>query len=108
MVYKRKKASEIFGAVDPNLKVIDGGSRKHTRRLSAKAEADWDKLGGAKCPRCGKDALRFRPGDGVCIICAGALNEKEIRDERKRVRFLKFRKAHNARIDRNRERGHTV
>ena len=99
----KKRASEIFAAVDPHLKVIDGGSRRRrARRLSPKGQADWDNLGGAKCPRCGQDAVRFRPEDGVCIFCAGVLNEKELRDERKRARFLKFQKAHNARINRNR------
>jgi len=68
------------------------------------SQADWDKLGGANCPRCGQDAIRFRPEDGVCIHCAQALNEKELRDERKRARFLRFMKAHNARIDRNKRR----
>jgi len=97
---KRKRASEIFGAVDPHLKVIDGGSRRrNSKRPSAKAEADWNKLGGSKCPRCGIDALRFRPEDGVCVFCGQALNEKELRDERKRARFLKYMKAHNARIN---------
>ena len=107
MKLKRKRASEIFGPVDPHLKVIDGGSRRRrTRRLSPEAQADWDNLDGAKCPRCGKDAVRFRPEDGVCIFCAGVLNEKELRDESKRTRFLRYMKAHNARIDRNRRGGH--
>ena len=65
---------------------------------------DWEKLSGAKCPRCGQDAFRFRPSDGVCILCAQALNEKELRDERKRARFLRFMRAHNARIDRSKKR----
>lgn len=104
---QKKRASEIFGAVDPNLKVIDGGRRRRRAKpLSPQGQAEWDRLGGAKCPKCGEDALRFRPEDGVCIFCAGVLNEKELRDERARVRFLKHMKAHNARIDRNRKRGH--
>lgn len=101
----RKKASELFAAVDPDLKVIDGGNRRRrSKEPSRKGQADWDKLGGAKCPRCGQDAFRFRPEDGVCILCAQALNEKELRDERKRARFLRFMKAHNARIDRSKRR----
>lgn len=104
---QRKRASEIFGAVDPHLKVIDGGRRRRRARpLSSQGQAEWDALGGAKCPRCRKDMLRFRPEDGVCIFCAGVLNEKELSEQRKRTRFLKFRKSHNARIDRNRRRGH--
>lgn len=103
---KRKRASEIFGEVDPNLKVIDGGSRRRrAKRLSPEGQAEWERLSGAKCPRCGQDALLFRPEDGVCIFCAQALNEKELQDERKRARFLRFMRAHNARIDRNRKRG---
>jgi len=98
MAHKLKKASELFAAVDPHLKVIDGGSHRRQKRLSAKAQADWDKLDGSKCPRCGIDALRFRPQDGVCVFCGQALNEKELRDERKQARFLKYMTAHNARI----------
>jgi uncharacterized Zn finger protein (UPF0148 family) len=105
MKMKRKRASEIFAAVDPNLKVIDGGSRRRRRRkLSAQSMLDWQKLGGTKCPRCGQDALRFRPQDGVCIVCAGQLNEKELRDEKKRAQFLRYMRAHNARIG---KRSHT-
>jgi len=89
-----KRASEIFGPVDPQLKVIDGGTRRHKK----KELSDWEKLDGAKCPKCGKDALRFRPQDGVCMVCAGEANEKELRDERKRARFLRYMRAHNARI----------
>ena len=100
---KRKKASEIFAAVDPHLKVIDGHSRRRRRKLSVEAISDWQKLGGAKCPRCGQDALRFRPRDGVCISCAQELDEKETRDECKKRRFLRFMKAHNARIERNKK-----
>jgi hypothetical protein len=105
MKMKRKRASEIFAVVDPNLKVIDGGTRRRRhRKLSTQAMLDWQKLGGTKCLRCGQDALRFRPQDGVCIFCAQKLNEKEIRDERKRARFLRFMRAHNAQIDRKRSR----
>ena len=97
---KRKKASEIFAAVDPHLKVIDGG----THRRHKKKESDWEKLNGAKCPRCGQDALRFRPEDGVCIFCAQKMNERELSEENKKARFLRFMRAHNARIDRNKKR----
>ena len=90
----KKKASEIFAAVDPHLKVIDGG----TRRRKKKELSDWEKLDGAKCPKCGRDALRFRPEDGVCMVCAGEANEKELRDERKQARFLRYMRSHNARI----------
>ncbi len=91
---KRKRASELFGSVDPNLKVIDASHRHPKKSLS-----DWEASGGAICPRCNEEAVRFRPQDGVCRQCADALNEKHFKDEKKRAKFLRFVKAHNARID---------
>lgn len=90
-----KKASEIFHEVDPNLKVVEGHRHK---RLTRK---DWDNAGGAKCPRCNQEAVKFR-GDGVCIQCAQVLNEKQDRDDKKRAKQLKFIKQHNARITKKR------
>ena len=92
---KQKKASEIFGGVDPHLRVIDGGRR----RKHSSSQVIWDASGGTICPRCGEEKVRFRPEDGVCRQCAEALNEKELQDERKRAKVLKFVKAHNTRID---------
>jgi len=98
---KRKKASEIFAAVDPHLKVIDGG----THRRHKKKESDWEKLNGAKCPQCGKDVLQFDPHRGVCISCARDMDEKEWREAKRREKLLRYVKSHNARIDkRNRAR----
>ncbi len=94
---KRKRVSEIFGSVDSNLKVIDASHRHPKKPLS-----DWEASGGAFCPRCNEEAVRFRPQDGVCRKCADALNEKQDRDEKKRAKFLRFVKAHNARIDKKR------
>jgi len=91
---QRKRASEIFASADPHLRVIDGGT--YHRRLN---EADWIKAGGAICPRCGWEAVRFRPEDGVCRQCADFLNDKKFSDEKKRAKFLRFVKAHNARVD---------
>lgn len=91
---KRKRASEIFGSVDPHLKVINA-SHRH-RKMSV---SEWEASGGAICPRCEQEAIRFRPEDGVCRSCADSLNEKHFKDERKRAKFLRFVKAHNARID---------
>jgi len=89
-----KRASEIFGSVDPHLRVIDGGIRyKHRPN-----QVDWDKAGGTVCPRCKKETVRFRTQDNVCRQCADLLNEKEIRDEKKRAKFLRLMKSHNARI----------
>ena len=90
-----KKASEIFHPVDPKLNVIDRG-RRPGRKGKVK---DWVKSGGAICPRCDQAAVRFRQ-NGVCIVCAQELIEKQDRDDKKRARQLKFIEQHNARIDR--------
>ena len=95
---RAKKASEIFHPVDPALNVIDGG-RRRKGKLTNK---DWDRTGGAICPRCNHEAVRFRHRDGVCWDCARALNEKQDQDDKKRAKQLKFIKQHNARIDRKR------
>ena len=87
-----KRASEIFGQVDPHLTVID----RHTGRR-AKA-SDWRRSGGELCPRCLKEAVRFRPRDGVCVECVRVISEKEERDIKKRAKQLKFITQHNARI----------
>ena len=91
----RKKPSEIFAKVDPNLRVIDAHRHK---------KSHWDASGGAICPKCGMEAVRFRPEDGVCRQCANLLNDKFFRDEAKHAKFLRFIKAHNARIDRKKKR----
>ena len=90
---RTKKASEIFHSVDPALNVIDRGKRKLRKK-------DWERAGGAVCPRCNQEAMRFRPQDGVCIPCAQELNLKQDRDDKKRDKQRKFIKQHNARIDR--------
>lgn len=89
---KMKKASEIFGEVDSNLRVID---RRTGRRGKGK---DWKRTGGALCPRCNLEAVRFIRG--VCIPCAQALNQQLDKDEKKAARIIKFIKQHNARIAR--------
>lgn len=89
-----KKASEIFHPVDPELHVIDRGTRRKSRKK------DWDDTGGAFCTRCNQEAVRFRPRDGVCFRCVQQEEEKHYRDEEKRKKQLKFIKQHNARIDR--------
>lgn len=91
-----KKASEIFGEVDPNLRVVD---HKTGRRGKQK---EWELAGGAFCPRCNLEAVRFRPADGVCLQCAQVLNQKQDRDDKKRARQIKFIKQHNARITKRR------
>ena len=98
-----KKASEIFAPVDPNLKVIDGGTR-HKRWPKPLTQRDWEKSGGVRCPRCHKETVRFRPEDGVCIDCARWLNEQMERKENRQRKATKFIKAHNARIKKKRRR----
>ncbi len=88
-----KKASEIFAKVDPNLRVFNASPYRHKK-------SNWEASGGAICPKCGEEAVRFRPQDGVCRQCANLLNEKFFKDEAKHAKFLRFVKAHNARIDR--------
>ncbi len=92
---RQKRASEIFHPVDPGLKVIDGGSRRTGRKGKAQ---DWKKTGGAICPRCNQEAVRFRPRDGVCVECVRALDEEQVQNDKKRARQLKFINKHNARI----------
>lgn len=117
---------EVLHQVDPDLKIISGRRRKRKpdpepvpaikpvplivestvgdARVNGSAVApsmtmeDWDAAAGVPCPRCGKEAIRFRPEDKVCLDCAVKLNEKIDRDQRKRERFLKFMKTHNARL----------
>ena len=90
---------EVLQAVDPSLTIVSGH-----RRTRKPKERDWVQAGGAICPRCGEEAVRFRPQDGVCLACARALNEKEDADKKKRDKFQKFRKRHNARVDKTKGR----
>lgn len=100
--HKRKKPSEIFGAVDPKLNVID---RSHRRRhYKPVSDDDWEKAKGDICPRCHQEALRFRPSYGVCINCGLELDEKDLRDRQKRAKLEKYIKEHNARIDKTKRR----
>jgi hypothetical protein len=75
----RKKSSEIFGAVDPHLTVIDAGHRrrgsgKRTVKLSEVAtsppgpyhsppltEEQWNNARGVNCPLCGNETHRLYP-----------------------------------------------
>lgn len=91
---KRRRASEIFHPVDPGLNVID--RRRYTGRKGKAHE--WKQAGGVFCPQCNQEVVRFRPHDGVCIECVRVLDEKQIRDEKKRAKQLKFINQHNARI----------
>ncbi|MBA7608588.1 hypothetical protein ES703_15766 [subsurface metagenome] len=87
---KRKRASEIFGQVDPGLKVIGGGTRHHNAKRRAKKLAeitgpppelynpkpstleDFEAAAGIQCPICHQETLRFflTPwGEQVCPRC---------------------------------------
>lgn len=96
---KRKPASVIFGAVDPNLRVVNGGMRRRT-----KDRENFEKAHGDECPRCHEEAWRFRPYDGVCFNCEHKLDVKEDRDLRNKAKFRKFREKHNARIGKKKGR----
>jgi len=85
----KKKASEIFRPVDPDLRIIEGH-----RRASRK---DWEKSGGALCSQCGEEALRFL--NGVCLRCVQRSEAKDDKELKKKVKQLKYVKQHNARID---------
>ncbi len=92
-VVKKLKASEIFARVDPHLTVINGGTRRNNN-----SKQNWLACGGAICPKCGEEAVRFRPQDGVCWQCATAENEKYVRDVEKNTKLRRQIKAHNTRI----------
>ena len=62
-------------AVDPNLNIIPGGTRRHSRKVS---DPDWDKAAGVVCSQCHTEVFRIR--DGLCMACWEKENEFEIRD----------------------------
>ena len=63
-------------AVDPDLKVIPGGTRRHTHKAT---KVEWENCAGAVCKGCGKEYFRGR--DGLCYGCWEKENEFEIRDK---------------------------
>ena len=80
---KKKTARELFAEVDPHLKVINGGTRKHGSVAQGlepsphkrgvvgsnptRPTNNWEKAGGAFCPGCGAEVVRFQ--NGVCVEC---------------------------------------
>ena len=62
----KRRASEIFAAVDPNLTVIDGGTRRR-HRYKPLTETDWDRAEGVLCQKCARDTLQVK--DGLCPQC---------------------------------------
>jgi len=123
-----KKASELFREVDPGLTVVSGHRRNKKRNRKqevaqpssseqevslspyqpyiATAE-DWEAARGVDCPKCGKEVVRLRPQDGICLQCASALDNKYFKDKRKRDRLLKYIKAHNARVEGKKKKGNS-
>lgn len=70
---RRKKASEIFAAVDPHLKVIDGGRRRKRKKREL---TEWEKAGGVFCPACREETVRILRG--VCPSCFKKLDAERI------------------------------
>lgn len=65
----KKKASEIFGEVDPNLRVINGGVHYSERKPRVVTFEDWERVGGIRCSGCGDEVVRLI--DGLCLQCHG-------------------------------------
>jgi len=68
--------SRRLKAVDPDLKIIPGGVRRHSHRAS---NEDWGKASGIICRNCNREVFRSR--DGLCMSCWEKANEFEIRDK---------------------------
>ena len=83
-----RKLSEVLHSVDPDLKVIEGGRRRHQPkspkgetyyfRPSTMSEADWNLAAGIVCSNCGHEVFQSR--DGLCMSCWEKANEYEVRD----------------------------
>lgn len=78
MLKKRKRASEIFGAVDPHLIVIDGGTRcRH--RSKPLTQTDWDRAKGVICQGCGSETLQII--NGLCPQCSKAKEMNRVEEQ---------------------------
>lgn len=77
---KKKRASEIFGAVDPHLRVIDGGTR---RRHQSKplTKRDWDRAKGITCQKCGRETLQSI--NGLCPQCSRTKEAERVEKQEK-------------------------
>ena len=75
---KRKRASEIFGEVDPHLTVIDGGTRRrhHSKPLN---QTNWDRAKGVICPGCGRETLQVI--NGLCPQCTNAEEAERVEEQ---------------------------
>lgn len=65
-----KPSSRLLRQVDPDLKIVSGNHRK---KKSASLE-DWKNAGGASCPECGQETVRFL--NGLCPTCARRVEEE--------------------------------
>jgi len=63
-------------AVDPDIKVIPGGVRRHTHKAT---KVEWENCAGVVCKVCGKEVFLSR--DGLCMSCWEKEHEFEIRDK---------------------------
>lgn len=68
--------SRRLKAVDPDLKIIPGGTRGHTHKAT---KVEWENCTGVVCRVCGREVFRSR--DGLCMSCWEKENEFEIRDK---------------------------
>ena len=91
---KRKRASEIFGQVDPGLNVIDGGTRHRNPKRKARdqsltmavseeppvstrhaiTEDDWEAAVPPLCPNCQQETLQLI--NGICPRCGRKVKER--------------------------------
>ncbi len=63
-------------AVDPDLKVVPGGTRRHTHKAT---KVEWENCAGVICRDCNREVFRSR--DELCMSCWEKENEFEIRDK---------------------------
>lgn len=75
---KKKRASEIFGAVDPHLTVIDGGTRRR-HRSKPLTRNDWERARGVTCQVCGRETLQSI--NGLCPQCANAKEAERLEQQ---------------------------
>jgi cytochrome c551/c552 len=66
-------------------------------------KTNWDLAEGDPCSRCHKPSLRLI--DAMCLPCIRDIAERADGKERLRQRYLRFVKAHNARVDKRKGRG---
>ena len=68
--------SRRLKAVDPDLKIVPGGRRRHTHKAT---KVEWENCAGVVCRVCGREVFRSR--DRLCMSCWENENEFEIRDK---------------------------